>query len=45
MPNGFNLLERLIMSLTSDDTIISFNWDDLIIQAYNRAKQYIPSIG
>lgn len=44
LPNGFNLLERLIMSLTSDDAIISFNWDDLIIQAYNRAKQYIPSI-
>lgn len=42
LPNEFNLLERLIMSLTADDAIVSFNWDDLIIQAYNRANQYIP---
>ena len=35
LPAGFTILERLIMSLTADDAIVSFNWDDLVIQAYN----------
>lgn len=44
LPDGFTILERLIMSLTADDAIVSFNWDDLVIQAYNRATQFIPSV-
>jgi hypothetical protein len=44
LPDSFSILERLIMSLNADDAILSFNWDDLIIQAYNRAQEYIPSV-
>lgn len=42
LPDEFTILERLVMSLTADDAIISFNWDDLIVQAYNKAKEFIP---
>jgi hypothetical protein len=44
LPDSFSILERLIMSLNADDAILSFNWDDLIIQAYNRVQEYIPSV-
>lgn len=44
LPDKFTLLERLIMSLNSDDAILSFNWDDLIIQAYNRVNKFIPNV-
>lgn len=44
LPEEFTVLERLIMSLNSNDAILSFNWDDLIIQAYNRVQKYIPQM-
>ncbi|MBP7918834.1 MAG: hypothetical protein KAZ53_02490 [Prevotella sp.] len=42
LPNGFTILERLVLSLTHDDAIVSFNWDDLIVQAYNKALDCAP---
>lgn len=38
LPDNFTILERLIMSLKADDAIVSFNWDDLLIQAYQRVN-------
>lgn len=42
LPNGFTILDRLVLSLTPNDAIVSFNWDDLVIQAYQRMSEYVP---
>lgn len=42
LPYGFTILDRLVLSLTPNDAIISFNWDDLVIQAYQRMSEYVP---
>lgn len=42
LPDGFTILDRLVLSLTPNDAIISFNWDDLVIQAYQRMSEYVP---
>ena len=42
LPMDFTILDRLVLSLTPDDAIISFNWDDLIIQAYQRMSIFVP---
>ncbi len=42
LPNEFTILDRLVLSLTPDDAIVSFNWDDLVIQAYQRMSDYVP---
>lgn len=36
LPDEINLYDYLILSLTSKDLIISFNWDPFLLQAYNR---------
>lgn len=42
LPDGFTILDKLVLSLTPNDAIISFNWDDLVIQAYQRMSEYVP---
>lgn len=36
IPDSITVYDYLILSLTSQDTIISFNWDPLLLQAYRR---------
>ncbi len=36
LPDDVNLYDYLILSLTSKDLIISFNWDPFLLQAYRR---------
>lgn len=42
LPDGFTILDKLVLSLTPNDAIISFNWDDLVIQVYQRMSEYVP---
>lgn len=42
LPKDTCILEKLLLSLTNKDVVISFNWDSLIIQAYNRVQDFIP---
>lgn len=42
LPEEFTILDRLVLSLTPNDAIVSFNWDDLVIQAYQRMSRYVP---
>ena len=42
LPEEFTILDRLVLSLTSNDAIVSFNWDDWVIQAYQRMSDYVP---
>lgn len=42
LPDAFTILDRLVLSLTPYDAIVSFNWDDLVIQAYQRMSEYVP---
>lgn len=37
--NRLTIYDQLILSLTNKDCIISFNWDSLLIQAYNRVDR------
>lgn len=39
LPPILTIYDLLILSLTPKDCIISFNWDSLLIQAYNRIAQ------
>lgn len=41
LPMRFTILDRLVLSLTPNDAIVSFNWDDLIIQAYQRMSNFV----
>jgi len=42
LPEEFTILDRLVLSLTPNDAIVSLNWDDLVIQAYQRMSRYVP---
>lgn len=42
LPQEMSLLEKLILGLNSCDYIVSFNWDSLLLQAYNRVLDYVP---
>lgn len=42
LPMDFTILDRLVLSLTPDDAIVSFNWDDLIVQAYQKMSMFVP---
>lgn len=42
LPEEFTILDRLVLSLTPNDAIVSFNWDDLLIQAYQRMSEFVP---
>ncbi len=39
LPETLTIYDQLILSLTDKDCIISFNWDSLLIQAYNRVSE------
>lgn len=39
LPDTLTIYDHLILSLTEKDCIISFNWDSLLIQAYNRVSR------
>ncbi len=38
LPNTLTIYDQLILALTKKDCIISFNWDSMLIQAYNRVS-------
>lgn len=38
LPETLTIYDLLILSLTNKDCIISFNWDKLLIEAYNRVS-------
>lgn len=39
LPNEITIYDKIVLSLTSKDIIATFNWDPLLIQAYNRARK------
>lgn len=39
LPSFLTIYDLLILSLTEKDCIVSFNWDSLLIQAYNRVAK------
>lgn len=39
LPDSMTIYDQLILSLTKKDCIISFNWDGLLIEAYNRVSK------
>lgn len=39
LPTTLTIYDLLILSLTEKDCIVSFNWDSLLIQAYNRVEK------
>lgn len=46
IPNEVNLYDYLVLSLTSKDVIISFNWDPFLLQSYvrNREVHNLPNL-
>ena len=48
LPDNPTIYDFLVMSLTSKDLIVTFNWDPLLVQAIGRAMRYtdnIPQVG
>lgn len=39
LPDEITIYDKLVLALTSKDLIATFNWDPLLIQAYNRASK------
>ena len=39
LPDEITIYDEVILALTSKDIIATFNWDPLLIQAYNRVKE------
>lgn len=44
LPDKITIYDEVILALTSKDIITTFNWDPLLIQAYNRAKQITSNL-
>lgn len=39
LPDEITIYDKLVLALTSKDIIATFNWDPLLIEAYNRASE------
>lgn len=44
LPNEITVYDELILALTQKDMIATFNWDPLLIQAYNRARKLTTNL-
>jgi hypothetical protein len=44
LPDSPTKYDMLVLSLTKKDCIASFNWDPLLMQAYNRVKNYTDNL-
>lgn len=44
LPDNPTIYDFLVMSLTSKDLIVTFNWDPLLVQAIGRAMKYTNNI-
>lgn len=44
LPDNPTVYDFLVMSLTSKDLIVTFNWDPLLVQAIGRAMKYTNNI-
>ena len=44
LPETMTVLDWLVLSLRDKDYIISFNWDPLLIQAYNRVRIFTENL-
>lgn len=44
LPDEITLYDKVVLALTSKDIIATFNWDPLLIQAYNRARRITDNL-
>ena len=44
LPDEITVYDELILALTQKDMIATFNWDSLLIQAYNRARKLTTNL-
>ena len=44
LPDEITIYDKLVLALTSKDLIATFNWDPLLIQAYNRASKITKNL-
>lgn len=44
LPDTLNIYDLLVLSLRNCDCIVSFNWDSLLIQAYNRMSKITSNL-
>lgn len=44
IPNAVNIYDLLILGLTSKDLIATFNWDPLLLQAYQRVSRITKNL-
>lgn len=44
IPEEPTIYDLLLLSLTKKDCIVSFNWDDILIQAYQRTKKITSNL-
>ena len=44
LPDEITIYDKIVLSLTSKDLIATFNWDPLLIQAYNRAREITDNL-
>ena len=44
LPDEITIYDKIILALTNKDLIATFNWDPLLIQAYNRAKRITTNL-
>ncbi|KAB6148223.1 hypothetical protein GA398_08175 [Bacteroides xylanisolvens] len=44
IPEEPTIYDLLLLSLTEKDCIVSFNWDDILIQAFQRAKKITSNL-
>ena len=44
LPDEITIYDKIVLALTSKDIIATFNWDPLLIQAYNRARRITDNL-
>lgn len=44
LPNEITIYDKIVLALTNKDIIATFNWDPLLIQAYNRARRITDNL-
>ena len=44
LPDDITIYDKIVLALTNKDIIATFNWDPLLIQAYNRARRLTDNL-
>ena len=44
LPDDITIYDKIVLALTNKDIIATFNWDPLLIQAYNRARKLTDNL-